>query len=81
MRQEDKTRSASHRRDVPVAGLLRDSIVEITCFHKDPRHAEVVREIGLDCLGRERTPAWTAVGMTGFRAEEHLHSVHALAVV
>ena len=31
-RLEDKNRSASHRRDVPVAGLLRDSIVGITCF-------------------------------------------------
>jgi hypothetical protein len=29
---EDKNRSASHQRDVPVAGLLRDSIVGITCF-------------------------------------------------
>jgi hypothetical protein len=31
-RREDKRGSASHRRDVPVAGLLRDSIVGITCF-------------------------------------------------
>jgi hypothetical protein len=31
-RQEDKRRSASQRRDVPVAGLLRDAIVGITCF-------------------------------------------------
>ena len=29
---EGKRESASHRRDVPVAGLLRDSIVGITCF-------------------------------------------------
>lgn len=31
-RREDKRGSASDRRDVPVAGLLRDSIVGITCF-------------------------------------------------
>jgi hypothetical protein len=31
-RPEDKNPSASHRRGVPVAGLLRDSIVGITCF-------------------------------------------------
>jgi hypothetical protein len=31
-RREDKRGSASHRRDVPVVGLLRDSIVGITCF-------------------------------------------------
>ncbi len=31
-RLEDKRGGASHRRDVPVAGLLRDSIVGITCF-------------------------------------------------
>jgi hypothetical protein len=30
--REDKRGSASYRRDVPVAGLLRDSIVGITCF-------------------------------------------------
>jgi hypothetical protein len=31
-RREDKRGSVSHRHDVPVAGLLRDSIVGITCF-------------------------------------------------
>jgi hypothetical protein len=31
-RREDKHGSASDRRDVPVAGMLRDSIVGITCF-------------------------------------------------
>ena len=31
-RREGKRRSASRRPDVPVAGLLRDSIVGITCF-------------------------------------------------
>jgi hypothetical protein len=31
-RREDKDLSASHRRDVPVAGLLHDAIVGITCF-------------------------------------------------
>ncbi len=31
-RREDGPASASHPRDVPVAGLLRDSIVGITCF-------------------------------------------------
>ena len=30
--REDRRRSASHRSDVPVAGLLRDCIVGITCF-------------------------------------------------
>jgi hypothetical protein len=30
--REDRSGSASLRRDVPVAGLLRDSIVGITCF-------------------------------------------------
>ena len=31
-RREGKRGSVSDRRDVPVAGLLRDSIVGITCF-------------------------------------------------
>jgi hypothetical protein len=31
-RGEDKRGSAPHRHDVPVVGLLRDSIVGITCF-------------------------------------------------
>jgi hypothetical protein len=31
-RREDKRGRASRRRDVPVAPLLRDSIVGITCF-------------------------------------------------
>jgi hypothetical protein len=31
-RREGKRGSVSRRRDVPVAGLLRDSIVGITCF-------------------------------------------------
>jgi hypothetical protein len=31
-RREDRRGSASHGRDVPVAGLLRDAIVGITCF-------------------------------------------------
>jgi hypothetical protein len=31
-RQDDTRGGASHQRDVPVAGLLRDSIVGITCF-------------------------------------------------
>jgi hypothetical protein len=31
-RREDKRGRASQRRDVPVAGLLRDSIIGITCF-------------------------------------------------
>jgi hypothetical protein len=31
-RRQGKKRSAGNRRDVPVAGLLRDSIVGITCF-------------------------------------------------
>jgi hypothetical protein len=31
-RREDKRESAARRHDVPVAGLLRDSIVGITCF-------------------------------------------------
>jgi hypothetical protein len=31
-RREDRRESAPHGRDVPVAGLLRDSIVGITCF-------------------------------------------------
>ena len=30
--REDRRGSVSHRRDVPVAGVLRDSIVGITCF-------------------------------------------------
>jgi len=30
--REDKRGSPSHRRDVPVDGLLRDCIVGITCF-------------------------------------------------
>jgi hypothetical protein len=32
LRQEDTSGSASRRGEVPVAGLLRDSIVGITCF-------------------------------------------------
>jgi hypothetical protein len=32
LRKEDKRGSAVRRRDVAVAGLLRDSIVGITCF-------------------------------------------------
>jgi len=32
IRREDQRGSASHPRDVPVAELLRDSIVGITCF-------------------------------------------------
>jgi hypothetical protein len=31
-RPEDKRGSASHRSDVPVAALLRDCVVGITCF-------------------------------------------------
>jgi hypothetical protein len=31
-RRKDEHGSASRQRDVPVAGLLRDSIVGITCF-------------------------------------------------
>jgi hypothetical protein len=40
-RREDKRGRASQRRDVPVAGLLRDSIVGITCFPDPlPRRAK-----------------------------------------
>ena len=31
-RRDDEPGSVPYRRDVPVAGLLRDSIVGITCF-------------------------------------------------
>ena len=41
-RREDKNPSAAHRRDVPVAGLLRDAIVGITCF-PDPLPRSVKR--------------------------------------
>ena len=40
-RRDDERGSASYRRDVPVAGLLRDSIVGITCFPDPlPRRAK-----------------------------------------
>ena len=58
---------------------LPGQVVEVTCFHKDVRDAELVRELGREILG-DRPVAWTAVGMTGFRAEESLHAIHALAV-
>ena len=39
-RRKGKHASASHRGDVPVAGLLRDAIVGITCFPQPvPRDA------------------------------------------
>ena len=58
-----------------LAGVL----VEVVCFHKDARDAEDVRQAGRRLLG-DRSPAWTAVGMTGFACEESLHAIHALAV-
>ena len=58
---------------------LPGEIVEVTCFHKDVRHAQPFREVAREVLG-DRPLAWTSVGMTGFRAEEHLHAIHALAV-
>jgi enamine deaminase RidA (YjgF/YER057c/UK114 family) len=54
-------------------------LVEVVCFHKDIRDAEDVRQAGRRLLG-DRSPAWTAVGMTGFACEESLHAIHALAV-
>ena len=61
-----------------VAGLAGE-LVEVVCFHKDVRDAEAARDAGRRLLG-ERSPAWTAVGMTGFAREESLHAIHALAV-
>ncbi len=58
---------------------LPGTLVEVVCFHKDVRDAEEVRAAGGEVLD-DRVPAWTAVGMTGFRDESSLHAFHALAV-
>jgi enamine deaminase RidA (YjgF/YER057c/UK114 family) len=58
---------------------LPGTLVEVVCFHKDVRDAEEVRAAGGEVLG-DRVPAWTAVGMTGFRDERSVHAFHALAV-
>jgi enamine deaminase RidA (YjgF/YER057c/UK114 family) len=67
--------SAAFEEVAALAGVL----VEVVCFHKDVRGAEDVRRAGGRLLG-DRSPAWTAVGMTGFAREESLHAIHALAV-
>jgi enamine deaminase RidA (YjgF/YER057c/UK114 family) len=57
---------------------LPGELVEVVCFHKDVRDADDVRAAASEVLG-EQEPAWTAVGMTGFRREESLHAIHALS--
>jgi enamine deaminase RidA (YjgF/YER057c/UK114 family) len=62
-----------------AVAALTGELVEVVCFHKDVRDAEDVRRAGREVLG-DRSPAWTAVGMTGFAREESMHAIHALAV-
>jgi enamine deaminase RidA (YjgF/YER057c/UK114 family) len=55
-----------------IAGLP-GTLAEVVSFHKDIRDAE-------QAAHRAAGAPWTAVCMTGFRAEQSRHAVHALAV-
>jgi enamine deaminase RidA (YjgF/YER057c/UK114 family) len=55
------------------------SVVMLVSFHKDVRDVDAFRDVlAARCAGS--LPAWTAVGMTGFRSAESLHAIRAVAV-
>ena len=71
-RLEDTHGSASHRRDVPVAGLPRDAIVGITCF-PDPLPRRGKRR-----SRRTAAPGKAPVGVSQRRLEREAASLYSL---
>jgi enamine deaminase RidA (YjgF/YER057c/UK114 family) len=66
---------------VELHGSAMDRVVEVTSFHKDPRAAAIVMEVGREWFDPGRGPAWTAVGVTGLWNPGYLHEIYALAVL